>query len=65
MAVWRPIKFLREVRVEGEKVTWPTRRETMMTSFFVFLMVTFCGIFFVIADQLILWAVTALLGIGT
>ncbi|MAJ63309.1 MAG: preprotein translocase subunit SecE [Alphaproteobacteria bacterium] len=64
MATWRPVQFFREVRNEAEKVTWPSRRETMMTSFFVFLMVTFCSIFFVVADQLILWAVAAILGIG-
>ena len=65
MAGFRPIQFFREVRTEGEKVTWPTRKETMVTSFFVFLMVAFCAVFFVIADQLILWAVTAILGISS
>ncbi|MBV6632920.1 MAG: preprotein translocase subunit SecE [Alphaproteobacteria bacterium] len=64
MSSWRPLTFAREVRTEGEKVTWPSRKETMTTSMFVFLMVAFCGVFFVIADQIILWVVSAILGIG-
>ncbi|MEM6903348.1 MAG: preprotein translocase subunit SecE [Pseudomonadota bacterium] len=64
MSNWRPLTFAREVRNEGEKVTWPSRKETVTTCIFVFLMVAFCGVFFVIADQIILWIVGAILGIG-
>ena len=38
MARTSPIKFLQEVRAEGQKVTWPTRRETMITTLMVFIM---------------------------
>ena len=64
MAKISPFKFLQEVRTETEKVTWPTRRETAITTAMVFVMVALASIFFLIADQIIRIAVTFLLGIG-
>jgi preprotein translocase subunit SecE len=61
MAKFSPGKFFREVRSETEKVTWPTRRETMITTLMVFIMSTFAAIFFLIADQVIRIAVTTIL----
>ncbi len=58
-----PFKFLQEVRSETNKVTWPTRRETMITTIMVFVMVALASIFFFAADQLIRIFVTFLLGI--
>ena len=40
MAKVSPFKFLQEVRTETQKVTWPSRRETMITTVMVFIMVT-------------------------
>ena len=57
-----PFKFLQEVRTETNKVTWPSRRETMITTAMVFVMVAIASIFFLVADQLIRVAVTAVLG---
>ena len=59
-----PFKFLQEVRSETEKVTWPTRRETMITTAMVFVMVAATAIFFLLADQVIRFFVTFTLGIG-
>ena len=64
MAKISPFKFLQEVRTETEKVTWPTRRETAITTAMVFVMVALASIFFLIADQIIRIAVTFVLGIG-
>jgi preprotein translocase subunit SecE len=64
MAKISPFKFLQEVRAETEKVTWPTRRETAITTAMVFVMVALASIFFLIADQVIRIAVTFVLGIG-
>jgi preprotein translocase subunit SecE len=64
MAKFSPFKFLQEVRSETEKVTWPTRRETMITTGMVFVMVFIASIFFLIADQVIRLGVTFILGIG-
>jgi preprotein translocase SecE subunit len=58
-----PFKFLQEVRSETAKVTWPTRRETTITTIMVFVMVALASIFFFAADQLIRLVVTFLLGI--
>jgi preprotein translocase subunit SecE len=58
-----PFKFLQEVRSETAKVTWPTRRETMITTIMVFVMVALASIFFFVADLIIRYAVTFLLGV--
>jgi len=63
MAKVSPFKFLQEVRSETEKVTWPTRRETMITTLMVFIMSTVAAIFFFVADQVIRYLVTLILGI--
>ena len=58
-----PFKFLQEVRSETAKVTWPSRRETVITTIMVFIMVAASSIFFFVADQLIRFVVTFILGI--
>ena len=58
-----PMKFVREVRAEVGRVTWPTRRETTITTIMVFVMVALASIFFFAADQIIRYLVTFLLGI--
>jgi preprotein translocase subunit SecE len=65
MARTSPFKFLQEVRTEVNKVTWPSRRETTITTAMVFVMVAIASIFFLVADQVIRIAVTFVLGIGT
>jgi preprotein translocase subunit SecE len=65
MAKVSPFKFLQEVRQEIAKVTWPSRRETTVTTAMVFLFATVAGLFFLFADQVIRMTVTMLLGIGS
>jgi preprotein translocase subunit SecE len=65
MAKISPFKFLQEVRAEGEKVTWPTRRETLITTIMVFIMVTITAILFLVSDQIIRIVITFILGIGS
>jgi preprotein translocase subunit SecE len=64
MAKISPFKFLQEVRAEADKVTWPTRRETFITTAMVFVMVAAASIFFTVADQVIRLLITFILGIG-
>ena len=59
-----PFKFLQEVREETRKVTWPTRRETAITTGMVFVMVAIAAVFFLVADQIIRIVVTFVLGIA-
>jgi preprotein translocase subunit SecE len=64
MAKISPFKFIQEVRTEAQKVTWPTRRETMVTTAMVFVMVAVISVFFLVADQIMRLLVTFVLGIG-
>ncbi len=64
MAKISPFKFLQEVRSEADKVTWPSRRETMITTAMVFVMVAIASIFFLFADQVMRVLVTFLLGLA-
>jgi preprotein translocase subunit SecE len=63
LMAFSPFKFLQEVRSETAKVTWPTRRETTITTIMVFVMVALASIFFFASDQIIRYLVTLLLGI--
>lgn len=63
MAQFSPFKFLQEVRSETNKVTWPSRRETVITTIMVFVMVAVASVFFFAADQIIRILVTYILGI--
>ncbi len=65
MAKVSPFKFLQEVRAEAQKVTWPTRKETTVTTIMVFIMVVLASIFFLLADQVMRVAVSFLLGINS
>ena len=60
-----PFKFIQEVRTEAQKVTWPTRRETRITSGMVFVMASVMAVFFLIADQIMRFVVTFILGLGS
>ena len=64
MAKINPFKFMQEVRTEAQKVTWPSRRETAITTAMVFVMVAIAAIFFLVADQFMRMFVTLILGTG-
>ena len=51
-----PFEFLQEVRAEGSKVTWPTRRETIITTIMVFIFVAITSVFFLVTDQVLRFA---------
>ena len=50
MATKNPLEFFRQVRQEVAKVTWPTRKETWLTTAMVFVMVVLASIFFLAVD---------------
>ena len=52
------------MRQETNKVTWPSRKETGITTAMVFIFAALSAIFFLLADQVIRFAVTFVLGIG-
>lgn len=59
-----PFTFLQQVRSEVAKVTWPTRRETVITTVMVFIFVFISSLFFLAVDQLLGWGVSLVLGLG-
>ena len=64
MAKVNPGQFVREVRQEVDKVTWPTRKETGVTTVMVFIMVFLLMIFFFFVDQILAWGIKLSLGVG-
>jgi preprotein translocase subunit SecE len=64
MAKTSPAEFVREVRQETSKVTWPTRKETLITTTMVFVMATLAALFFLLVDQIISFGIRQILGIG-
>ena len=59
-----PLRFLREVRSEATKVTWPSRKETLVTTGLVVAMAFAAAFFFFIVDQIIGVGVRALFGVA-
>ncbi len=59
-----PARFVREVRSEVSKVTWPTRKETLVTTGLVIAMVALAAVFFLVVDQVIGIGVRALFAAG-
>jgi preprotein translocase subunit SecE len=65
MAKFSPFKFMQEVRSETDKVTWPTRKETTITTIMVFVLVAVSSVLFLVADQIIRLFITFLLQVQT
>jgi preprotein translocase subunit SecE len=59
-----PIQFLQEVRREASKVTWPSWRETYLTTMMVFIMVGISMVFFAVVDYTLGVGLNFLLGVG-
>jgi preprotein translocase subunit SecE len=64
MTKMKPIRYLQEIKSEITKVTWPTKRETTVTSLMVLVFVFVAAIFFLISDRILSWIVSLILGIG-
>jgi len=64
MAKTNPAQFIRQVRQEVAKVTWPSRKETMITTAMVFVMVALASIFLMGVDWIFAELVKIVLGIG-
>jgi len=64
MAKTNPAQFIQEVRQEANKVTWPTRKESGISTAMVFVMVIVFAIFFMVVDWALQLGVKAVLGLG-
>jgi preprotein translocase subunit SecE len=58
------MQYIQDVRSETRKVTWPTRKETLVTTAMVFIMVIVASAFFLLSYMVIHWAVGLVLGFG-
>ena len=63
MAKVNPGQFIREVRREVSKVTWPTRKETTVSTGMVFVMVFVAAVFFFLIDQILSTAIKLILAL--
>lgn len=59
-----PLQFMQQVRQEVAKVTWPTRKETLVTTAMVFVMGVVAAIFFLLVDQVLSVGIKLILGLG-
>ncbi len=64
MAKTSPLQFIQQIRQEVSKVTWPTRKESTVTTTMVFIMVFMAAAFFFIVDQVLSVLVRLILGLG-
>jgi len=58
------LDFVPQVRQEVKKVTWPTRRETLITTVFVFGFAVIAAVYFMLVDQVVYRFVHSILGFG-
>jgi len=56
-----PLEFFRQVRQEGQRVTWATRQEVTVSTIMVLIMVVAAAIFFFIVDAIIRWTIGLIL----
>lgn len=64
MSKSNPVEFLQDVRTEAKKVTWPSRKETLITTGMVFVLVVVASLFFLASDMIMRWGVGVILGLG-
>ncbi len=63
MAITNPFQFIQQVRSEVSKITWPTRREVLLTTIMVFVMSAIAALIFALVDLLIRSGIQSVLNI--
>tara|TARA_B100001121_G_scaffold287080_1_gene284096 strand:+ start:310 stop:573 length:264 start_codon:yes stop_codon:yes gene_type:complete len=53
MIMKNPLKFFQEVKQEAFRITWPTKKDTMMGALMVFALSSIAAIFFLLLDQIL------------
>jgi preprotein translocase subunit SecE len=59
-----PLRFIQEVKQEAFKITWPTKKDTMMGAVMVFGLATLAAVFFLILDQILRFFLNIILTIN-
>ena len=60
-----PALFVRQVRQELQKVTWPQRRDTFISSAIVILLIVLFSLFFLLTDQIWSFSIRKIIEIGS
>ena len=60
-----PALFVRQVRQELQKVTWPSRRDTLISSLIVILLIFLFSLFFLLSDQIWSFSIKKIIEIGS
>ena len=60
-----PALFVRQVRQELQKVTWPEKRDTFLSSGIVIVMIILFSLFFLLSDQLWSFLIKKIIQIGS
>ena len=60
-----PALFVRQARQELQKVTWPTRRDTFISSLIVILLIFLFSLFFLLSDQVWSFSIKKIIEIGS
>ena len=60
-----PALFVRQVRQELQKVTWPTRRDTFISSLIVIFLIFLFSLFFLLSDQVWSFSIKKIIEIGS
>ena len=63
MATTNPFQFIQQVRSEVSKITWPTRREVLLTTVMVFVMSAIAALIFALVDLLIRSGIQSVLNV--
>ena len=61
MAKISPVEFVQEVREEASKISWPSRKEVMISTVMVVIMVTAASVFFLLVDFILKQGIDKLL----
>jgi len=64
MAKTSPVDFFQQVRQEVSRATWPSRKESGVTTAMVFVMVFIAAAFFFVVDQMLSAGVRLVFGLG-
>lgn len=64
MAKFAPFEYVRQVKAEMQKVTWPSRQELTSSTIAVFIMVFLAAIFLFVVDQILAFGVNSILGLN-
>jgi preprotein translocase subunit SecE len=62
MAKTSPGMFVQQVRQEMAKVSWPSRRETVVSVVLVFVFSAVLGVYFLVVDRILSWGVSLIFG---